>query len=84
MYLADERRGRVEGRKHLESIVNDFRDLIEHEKLPRDVKDYWYEPTTNTVHVTGVDDTLDDEEPIGDAVDSLDGDVQELQREIRL
>lgn len=78
MYLLAEKRGRIEGRKYQQSLVNAFQDFIEQGKFSLvEAKDYWYEPGTNTVHVT-VDDTLDDAEPIDDAVYSLDGDIQEL------
>lgn len=78
MYLSAEKRGRVEGRKYQQSLVNMFQDFIEHGNLPLvEAKDYWYEPGTNTVHVA-VDDTLDDAKPIDDAIYSLDDDIQEL------
>jgi hypothetical protein len=74
LYLYAEKRARAEGRKHLASLEKEF---IEDEKTLTDVKGHWYEPTTNIVHVA-IDNTLDDEQPIGAEVDRLDGDIQEL------
>ncbi len=78
MYLAAERKGRIEGRKHRQSILNMFRDLIENRNLPlAQAKNYWYEPGTNTVHVV-VDDSLYDADSVDDAAFNLDSDIQEM------
>jgi hypothetical protein len=75
LYVIAEKRARVEGRKHLASLE---KEEIENDKGTfTDVKGQWYDPTTNIVQLA-IDDTLDDEQPIGEAVENLDADIQEL------
>jgi hypothetical protein len=77
-YLFAEKRARVEGRKHLAILAKE--QPIE--MSFSDMKDHWYDPGTNIVHVI-VDDTLDDEQSLAEKTDALDGEIQDLNFEQR-